>query len=452
MAIYELANASLDSGSTKSGLLRVKQLDPDGLELSSSSLGSLASIHGKATGATLAETFSSDNENSSFRRANYQGTTLDRSVPEERQELYHDGDYDDEYFKREGVLEYEHHEYQDNQYQHDDQFPHGGQYKHQHFDQYQDDGQYQDQDQHGGQYQHQDQYQPQDQYHPEDEYDQETHQFEETYQQQEMQYGGAMYQNQAMPQPAEEDWATSSAGSGSCGSRTLETTGSRTLNTNMEAAVARPSTSIPRQQEMTPPRQMGTARSKTNLNGQSPGSHSSSPLHSVGSSGSGSSWGGNESRDLSLIDSADSRDSDILEDGSYSDTDDDTVEMPRTIADVFKMAQSLKKNVNDCNLNTTNSSSDDESYTEFEFQGETNRPQSSTESGKGKLKGKKGKESNVERLFNRVSALGEEFIASSRDSRDSRRRSRGGKTPRRRKDADPATKIMESLVSFEDVS
>jgi hypothetical protein len=424
--MYELANASLDMASTSGGLLRTKQLDPIGAEPSSSSLDSSVSIHSKPTTATLAETFS--------------GTTFDRSVPEERQDTYHDGHYDDQYYKREGVSEYEDHQYQDNQYQHDDRFPHGDQYQHQH----QQDGQYQYQDQHGGQYQHHAQYQ--DQYQPQNGFDQEIYQHEEAYQQQEMQYAGAMYQNQVRPQLEEEDWATSSVGSDTCGSKTLETTGSRTLNTNLEAAVARPSTYFPRQQEMTPPRQMEKARSNTNLDGQSPRSHSSSPLHSVGSSESGSSWGGSKSRDLSLIDSAYSRDSDVLEDGTDSDTDDETVEMPRTIAEVLKI-------VKDCNLNTTSSSFDDDDYTEFEFQQESKQPRSSTKSGKAKSGGKKGKESNVERLFNRVSALGEEFLAaSSKDSRDSRRRSRGDKTPRRRKDADPATKIMASLVSFEDVS
>ena len=215
------------------------------------------------------------------------------------------------------------------------------------------------------------------------------------------------------------------------------------MNTNLEAVAARPLTSFPRQQEMMPPRQMETARSKTNLDGQSPCSHSSSPLQSVGSSESGSSWGGSASRDHSLIDSANSRDSDILEDGSYSDSDDDSVEMPRTIAEVLKT-------VKDCNLNTTNSSFDDEDYTEFEFEPEINQASSST---KGNSKEKKGKESNVERLFNHVSALGEELLilgSSSKGNRDSRRRSRGGKTPLRRKDADPATKILDSLVSLED--
>ena len=252
----------------------------------------------------------------------------------------------------------------------------------------------------------------------------------------------------------EEDWEGSSVGSETC--RTLETFGSQTLNTNNDATVYSEIAGNDQKQEW-PLNGRGSSsystsksvESEMNHNGtstqteESDSDDSSSPIHSFASSESGSSWEGSAcsaSRDVSLLDSADSQDVDSLDDASYDDescTDDEEVEVTPTLTTVLQ-------NMKNCNLNGASLSFEDEKNTDFQFILPVATQNSGGENDK---KRSKGKLADAESLFSRMSALGEEFMGS-KDGKEGKRQIQGRRTPRRKR-IDPTLKIIDSLVSFD---
>jgi hypothetical protein len=278
-----------------------------------------------------------------------------------------------------------------------------------------------------------------------------------------------------------EDWDHSSAGSQTCGSRTINTNlegidylysphaaGHQVYPMNGIIREGEPSESFSQTQSSvssnTPVRDIGVAAAKPRGDASS---QTSSPLQSYVSSDSGSSWEGSAcsvSRDVSLLDSADSRDDDetyydsaTYDDGATYDedyyTDDSDMDVRETMQEVLKNL----KNGN-CNLDTTSNSFDDDTYSSRDFLPSVqDKPQSTKRKSKSKSMddaktAKMGSSQYLmERMSERMSALGEEFIGSSKEllGSTSRRKSGGrnkGKSPRSR-DKDPANKIIESFVS-----
>jgi hypothetical protein len=187
----------------------------------------------------------------------------------------------------------------------------------------------------------------------------------------------------------------------------------------------------------------------------------SEPIESYQSEDSEDSWGDEETRDMSLLDSRSQNQSqggtfDDEDDSSGDDEDDEDDEhrsrrrrRPATMLD-------LLKTMKNCNLKGA-TQSDDEG--DFEFlpdvaqtstgatsrtsmtAGESYDTRENRSPSRRKRRSKKDRTLNT--LFNKVSALGEELLGTNNESTP--KGGKGGKKSRRQRDQDPTTRIIDSL-------
>lgn len=183
------------------------------------------------------------------------------------------------------------------------------------------------------------------------------------------------------------------------------------------------------------------------------GDDESAPIDTYESEDSGSSWGDEETRDMSLLDGSQDEEGDTFDENDDEDSDDDSESRHRRGGP--KSVLQLLKQMKHCSLKGSSVSYDEDddiryvpdvaqistgatSMTSMTDSFESQR--NSNHRRKQKPRRRQKNERNLDNLFNKVSALGQELLGSQETYKK-----KGGKKSLRRRDRDPATKIVDSL-------